>query len=73
MAKMRVPTREVRSESTLRGLGEDEVPTRVVRLESTLRGRSAVEAGPAETGLRNGMARHFGVLRKMPTVVHVHR
>ena len=84
---MRVLTREVRSESTLRGLGEDElrglgedelrglgkdeVPTRVVRLESTLRGRSAVEAGPAGTSLRNGTDCHSGVLREMASVVHV--
>ena len=58
-------------ESTLRGLGEDEVPTRVVRVESTLRGRSAVEADPAGTGLRNGTDSHLGFLREMPSVVHV--
>ena len=55
----------------LRGLGEDVLLTRVVRVESTLRGRSAVEAAPAGTGLRNGTDCRLGVLREMPSVVHV--
>ena len=65
-----MPTRVVRAESTFmgevcgRGRSRGKWPQKWW-------GRSAVETGPGGTGLRNGMDSHLGVLRKVPSVVHI--